>query len=296
MILIADSGSTKTDWRLIDSQRNIFQFSTIGFNPYFQDVEAISDELRLNLLPKIKLVSLEEINSGDTIIHFYGAGCSCDEKCDIVKTAILQVFPEAMVEVEHDLLAAARALCGKNKGIAAIMGTGSNSCYYNGERIEESVASLGYILGDEGSGAYIGKRFIQDYLNNDMPKNISKDFFETYKLSKDYIFEAIYKKPMPSKFLASFSKFIYQNQNDTYVHKLIINSFDQFFDKHICKYSNYQQVKMSCVGSVAYYYRNKLRSVADSKGVTIDKIIESPISGLTLYHLQKKPVFAFKDF
>lgn len=293
MILIADSGSTKTDWRLIDSQKNIYQYTTIGFNPYFQDSDTIAHEIRKNLLPLVRLQVMEDIDSDDLFIYFYGAGCSYKQKCDILKMAIQEVFPKANIEVEHDLLAAARALCGKNEGIAAIMGTGSNSCYYNGEQIEENVASLGYILGDEGSGAHIGKHFIQDYLNKDMPQKISQDFYETYKLSNDTIFDAVYKSQMPSKFLASFSKFIYQNQHEQYIHDLLMFSFDQFFKKHICKYPNHREVKMSCVGSVAYYYRNKLHYVADSKGIVIDKILESPISALTLYHLERELVPAF---
>lgn len=283
MLLIADSGSTKTDWRLIDNNGQSRQFHTIGFNPFFQDSTMIANELKENLLPAISgiLQNKEELH-----IYFYGAGCSSAEKRDIVKTALQHVFPKAGVYVEHDLLAAARALCGDKEGIAAIMGTGSNSCYYNGKEIVSNVASLGFILGDEGSGAYIGKHFIQDYLNQDLPKKIESTFRETYRLGKEEILDAVYRQSMPSRFLASFSKFINEHRNEQYFIGLVDHNFEQFFTKHICKYDNHREVKLSCVGSVAYHYRDTLLDVAARKGVKIDKIIESPITDLANYHLR----------
>jgi N-acetylglucosamine kinase-like BadF-type ATPase len=282
MLLIADSGSTKTDWRLIDSNKNARQFQTLGFNPFFQDSAMIAAELKEKLVPAITpyLSAKEPLH-----IHFYGAGCSNTEKCDIVKTAILHSLPNAIVEVEHDLLAAARALCGSKEGIAAIMGTGSNSCYYDGNKIVSNVASLGFILGDEGSGAYIGKHFIQDYLNLEVPAEIAESFRNTYQLSENEILNAVYKEPMPSRFLASFSKFINQHRDHHYFIDLVDHNFEQFFNKHICKYSNHKEVSLSCVGSVAHYYSDTLHAVAKRKGVTIDRIIETPISELSNYHL-----------
>jgi glucosamine kinase len=292
MILIADSGSSKTDWRLIDNQKNIHQFSTIGFNPYFQDTITIANEIRENLLSKMNILPLTELKTDQLFIYFYGAGCSSIEKCEIVKIALLQVFPHAIIEVEHDLLAAARALLGNEKGIAAILGTGSNSCYYDGEKITENVTSLGFILGDEGSGAFIGKHFIQDYLNKEVPNNIAELFYTTYKLSTEDILDSVYKKPMPSKFLASFSKFINQNNKEEYFIELINNNFTQFLTKHICKYSNHLEVNVNCVGSVAYHYRESLKAIASTRGITIDKIIETPIKALTAYHLRNQSKFA----
>lgn len=287
MLLIADSGSTKTDWRLIDTNKNTHSFQTIGFNPFFQDSTMIANELKEKLLPAFVRILPERQEA--LHIYFYGAGCSSPEKQDIVKTALQHVFPKAVVNVEHDLLAAARALCGNKEGIAAIMGTGSNSCYYDGKGIVSNVASLGFILGDEGSGAYIGKHFIQDYLNQDLPKNIADSFRETYKLGKDQILDAVYRQSMPSRFLASFSKFINEHRNEQYFIDLVDHNFEQFFTKHICKYHNHKEVKMSCVGSVAYYYRDTLQAVAARKDVKIDKIIETPISDLASYHLQNYP-------
>lgn len=288
MILIADSGSTKTDWRLIDSKNINHHFSTIGFNPYFQDTITIANEIRENLLSKMNILPLTDLKTDPLFIYFYGAGCSTIEKNEIVKIAIQQVFPSSIIEVDHDLLAAARALLGNEKGIAAILGTGSNSGYYDGEKIVENVSSLGFILGDEGSGAYIGKRFIQDYLNKELPKTIAEKFYDTYKLTPDQILDAVYKKPMPSKFLASFSKFINENKDERYFIDLIEFNFEQFFNKHICKYSNHREVTVNCVGSVAFYYCEPLKAVAARKGIHIGKIIETPIQKLSDFHLLRQ--------
>lgn len=280
MILIADSGSTKTDWRLIDENRNIKQFSTLGFNPFFQSEKDISLELKQNLLPHLGLREDDFLE-----IHFYGAGCSSDQKCEIVKEGLSSVFKKSKIKVEHDLLAAARALCGQQRGIAAILGTGSNSCYYNGEEITEHIPSLGFILGDEGSGAHLGKKLIAAYLYNEMPLELAKRFNSRFNLSKDDILDAIYKKTLPSRYLASFSKFILQNIKEQFLVDLVTDSFSSFFDHHICKYEKHKVEKFNCVGSVGFYFSNILRGVAAEKGVNVGKIIETPIAGLTLYHI-----------
>lgn len=281
MILIADSGSTKTDWRLIDDEKKIHQFATQGLNPYFQTTTEISEILKSELLPQLQ----SQISYLKSQIYFYGAGCEADSKKELIREALLLVFPNAVIEVNSDMIGAARAMCGSEPGIAAILGTGSNTCYYDGAKSVENVASLGFILGDEGSGAHIGKTFIQAYLNKEMPEDLSKRFYERFKLSLSDILDGVYKKPMPNRFLASFSKFIYQNLKEQFVIDLVADCFEQFFDKHICKYAKHKEVKLSCVGSVAFYYSNILRAVAIKKGVNIDKIIETPIAGLTLYHL-----------
>jgi N-acetylglucosamine kinase-like BadF-type ATPase len=282
MILIADSGSTKTDWRLVDENKKIHQFSTAGFNPLFQSTEIISKELREVLLPQFATANVEA--SKPMQVFYYGASCSSEERNKTVRDAIAQSFPKAEIEVDHDLLGAARALCGHEAGIAVILGTGSNSCYYDGKEIVENVPSLGYILGDEGSGAHIGKTFITAYLYKEMPEDLSQRFSERFKITKEDVLEAVYKKPMPSRFLASFSKFIYQNLKEQYVVDLVAGCFRQFFDKQACKYEKHNEVQMHSVGSVGFYYSNILRAVAVEKGVNVGRIIETPIAGLTLYH------------
>jgi len=278
LILIADSGSTKTDWRLIDDQKQIHQYSTIGFSPYFQDTETIYAELKKNLLPQLQ----HPASQAD--IFYYGTGCSNPEKIKVVQDALEKAFPNAKVEVNHDLLAAVRALCGTNAGIASILGTGSNSCYFDGKIIAEHVDSLGFILGDEGSGAHIGKTFITAYLNKETPAHLSKQFYDRYKLGLTDITDAVYKQPFPNRFLASFSKYVYQNIKDQYMIDLVVNCFNQFFDKHICKYTKHKEVPFHCVGSVGFYFSDLLRKVAEQRGVQVGKIIETPIAALTLYH------------
>jgi glucosamine kinase len=282
MILIADSGSTKTDWRLIDGEKKIHQFSTQGINPYFQSFPDITSILKKEIPEEIKSLILN--NSFE--MFFYGAGCRVEEKKKIIKEALTEIFPTAIITIETDMLGAARSVCGHQPGIAAILGTGMNTCYYDGNRIVESRISLGYILGDEGSGAHLGKTFIQHYLNGDLPEAIASRFEERFKLTKDEIIDTVYRKPMPNRFLASFSKFIFQNLKEQFMIDLVSKCFTEFFDKHICKYSRYKDVKLSCVGSVAFYYSNILRSIGEDEGINIDTIVETPIAGLTLYHLE----------
>ncbi|MFN4234954.1 MAG: N-acetylglucosamine kinase [Bacteroidia bacterium] len=281
MILIADSGSTKTDWRFIDSQKKIHQAHSQGINPYFVSSEEINQILLKELIPSLP----KEIINEKIEIYFYGAGCSSVEKCNDVKSAIQKVFKYADIIVEHDLLAAARALCGHKEGLAAILGTGTNSCYYNGIEIIQNQPSLGFILGDEGSGAFLGKKLICDFLNEEMPIDIAERIRERFKLTKDEVLENVYKKPFPSRYLASFSKFIYQNLKHEYCNQLAIDSFRLFFDRHICKYPRKGELPLGIVGSVGFYYSNIIARIADEKGIPMGKILESPIAGLTLYHL-----------
>lgn len=281
MILIADSGSTKTDWRLIDENRQIHQYSTQGINPYFQTTGQIGEILKSELIPQLK----PEFFNLKAEIFFYGAGCRVEDKKQIVRQALSELLPKSQIEINTDMLGAARSLCGSKPGIAAILGTGANTCYYDGKVIVENRTSLGYVLGDEGSGAHIGKTFIQAYLNEELPADLSNRFYERFKLNKDDIIDAVYRKPMPNRFLASFSKFICQNLKEQFIIDMIAGCFTCFFDKHICKYAMHKELKLSCTGSVAFYYSNILRGVATRKGVNIDTIVEAPIAGLTLYHL-----------
>jgi glucosamine kinase len=286
MILIADSGSTKTDWRLIDEKKQIHQFQTQGISPYFNSAKEISDLINQELISKIpENLQKSLLTASSFSIYFYGTGCKVEDKKQIVRDALSVCFKNATITIESDLLGAARALCGKHAGIAAILGTGANTCYYDGEKIVENRTSTGFILGDEGSGAHIGKTFIQAYLNDEMPEDLAKRFFERYNLSKDEIIDAVYRKPMPNRFLASFSKYVYQNLKEPFCLNLVSDCFNQFFDKHICKYEQHKALPFNCVGSVAFYYSNLLRAIATNKGVAVGTIVESPISALTLYHL-----------
>jgi len=277
MILIADSGSTKTDWRLVGENGEISQFETIGFNPYF-----ITSASVLNELTSSKLTS---INKDVKQVFFYGAGCSTEENRKVIFNPLNTFFSNARVEVEHDLLAAARATCGKEKGMVGILGTGSNSCLYNGNNIAENVAALGYLLGDNGSGADIGKTFIKAFLGKELPVEVEDEFNCQYKLSTSDVLDAVYKQALPNRFLAGFSLFIYQHLNNPDIQKMVEHRFELFFEKNICKYSDYQNNTLNLVGSIAFIYQETFKKVAQKYNVKIGKVIKQPIEELVKYHI-----------
>jgi glucosamine kinase len=281
MILIADSGGSKTDWRLIDKNGAITQASAPGFNPYYQPIEDLKTNLREVLLPRIT----------DTVrkIFFYGAGVSSEKNQESIKNAFLEFFPKAHIEIGWDLLAAARALCGHEPGIACIMGTGSNSCLYDGEKITGNVANLGWILADEGSGAYMGKILLVDYLREKLPVNLAASFKERYPYTREEFLEKVYQQEKPSAFLASFTRFIFHHLKEPYCYQLVYNSFSEFYENNVMKYPDYKSLKVHFTGSVAFYFSDILRQVANDKGITVRNILEGPIAGLTLYHQKENP-------
>ena len=277
-ILIADSGSTKTDWVLLDNNSIIIQFQTIGFNPYFQSSEDIYNEIKNKLIPVLH----DQLHS-ITQISYYGAGCSTSDKIQVVKQGLYLAFGNILSEVNHDLLAAARALCGKEKGIACILGTGSNSCFYDGKEVVENIPSVGYLFGDHGSGATIGRTFIQHYFDEKLPIHL-KTAFENAGYNREIILEHVYKKPMPSKYLASVVSFLVNFNNDSYIKELIKNCFLIFFDAQVSKYTDAKKLPFNSVGSIGYYYKDLLTDAAKEKGFMIGNIIKSPIDGLIKYH------------
>ncbi len=281
MILIADSGSSKTDWRLIDDKKNVHQFRTSGLNPYFLSSDLIAEKIGAELTLPVDRDDVQEI-------FFYGAGCSSKEMCDVVETGIQKKLPKSKIVVQHDLLAACHALCGREEGLVAILGTGSNSCLYDGEKIIDQVPSLGFILGDEGSGTHIGKKILQAVFYRESTDQLMKRFDERFHLSREEVLEAIYKKPLPNQYLASFAHFAFQNRNEAMISKIVYDCFIEFFDRHICKYNNYQKKKIHFTGSVGFNFADLLRRVAGEKGIQVGKITESPIAGLTLYHLNEQ--------
>jgi N-acetylglucosamine kinase-like BadF-type ATPase len=217
-------------------------------------------------------------------IFYYGTGVSSQKNQDDVRGVFLEFFSKATVEIEWDLLAAARALCGQETGIACILGTGSNSCLYDGEKITGQVANLGWILADEGSGSSIGKKFLVDYLRGKLPDALAAQFKQRFPFSREEFLAKIYQQEKPSTFLATFSKFIFQHLKEPYCYRLAYDSFSEFYDNNVMKYPNYQHVKVHFVGSIAFYYSDLLRQVANDKGITVKNILEGPIAGLTLYH------------
>ena len=279
MILIADSGSSKTDWRVIHKDGKISQYRGVGFNPYYQTSEEMATQMRHEFL-----INLEsEIQE----IYYYGAGCSVDSRKEEVANALRTIFPKATINVDHDLAAAAKATCGHQPGIACILGTGSNSCDYDGNDIIDTRPAPGFILGDQGGGGYVGRKFLMDFINEEMPIPIKEELEEKLKLTPTSIQEHVYRQPFPNRYMASFCRFITEHKSDPYCYMLYYNSFQEFFKVHVMKYKNYRDKQVNFVGSIAYYNSDILRKAALDSQISTNLIIESPISGLTLYHQEK---------
>lgn len=281
MIIIADGGSTKTNWCLLDDNNKKIYFNTEGYNPYFVDSDYIVSSLRKGLPNDLPLDKIKEVN-------YYGAGVHNEEKAQVVADAFKVLFPNAKIEIGHDLLAAARALLGRKPGFAAILGTGTNTCIYDGEKIVHNINSAAYILGDEGSGSYIGKKLLTDFIRGLMPEDVAKVFYETYKLTPDEIMDNVYTKPLANRFCASFSKFVYDNNvNIEYTRKIVDDAFEDFFANLVSKYPNYQDYTFNCIGSVAYNFRNVLEEKANQYGMQVGKILRSPIDDLVQFHIER---------
>ena len=278
MILIADSGSTKTDWALVGPSDRL-TVTTQGINPVHQQPDDIRQILCTELQGQLG-VSRNAVES----VFFYGSGVRPEEEARMV--ALLQeTFPEATaVEAHSDLLGAARALCGHNSGIASILGTGANSCLYDGERIVKNTPALGYILGDEGSGAVLGKRFLHHLYGGLLSEKIKSDFESTTGLTLPAVIQKVYRQPLPNRFLASLSAFIHQHLDDAAIEALVRQNFRDFIRIHIAPYGH-RDLPLSFTGSIAHYYRDQLVAVAAAEGYTVGTILRAPIQGLVEYHL-----------
>ncbi len=274
-VLIADSGFTKTDWRVIDEKGDITQARTAGINPYYQ-----TDE---EMLKEIQSLHSQVPDRMDRI-YYYGTGCSSGSNRQKIADLLARYYPHAEIDVNHDLLAAARSLCGHQAGIACIIGTGTNSCLYDGQKITANVPSLGWAIADEGGGTFLGKMLVTDYYRKDMPKHLRVIFKDRFELTKDGFLSKIYQEPMPGRFLASFAKFINEHISEPYMYKLVYDAFNTFITRNVAKYEGYQELPVHFTGSVAYYFSNLLRKVAADNGIHIKHITEHPIAGLTLFH------------
>lgn len=277
-MVIADSGSTKTDWVVLDSYgAEVHVLGTQGFNPYFQSTEVIYDAVSTAFL------ELGSLNERVAEVHFYGAGCSSKEKNIVVSNALQQAFPAAKVNVNHDLIAAAHATLGMTNGIACIIGTGSNSCLWQDGKVVANVPSHGYLFGDEGSGAYMGIQLLKLYLEDRLPDDLARDFEERYRISKDEILRRTYRDKNPNVFLAGFAAF-YQGKTDIPVLRSIIQQgFQDFFRIRIQSYKGYESQPLGFVGSIAYHYRDILAEVAGTHGMEIRKMTRKPIDELVKY-------------
>ena len=281
MIIIADGGSTKTNWCLLDKAGKKVYFNTEGYNPYFVNSEYIVSSLNKGLPKDLPFEEITEVN-------YYGAGVHNEEKANIVVEALKQVFANSKVFVGHDLLAAARALLDDQPGFAAILGTGTNTCIYDGNEIVHNIDSAAYILGDEGSGCYIGKKLLTDYIRGYMPENVREVFWETYKLTPDQVMDAVYTKPLANRFCASFSKFVYDvSVNINYSRGIVQAAFDDFFRNLVSRYPDFQKYTFNCIGSVGYNFRNVLEETANQYGMKVGRIVRSPIDDLVQYHISR---------
>lgn len=280
MILIADCGSTKIDWCLLNGKKVEKQVFTMGMNAVMLTEEEMRGRIGAELMPELADYAAEIKE-----VYFYGAGCISTEVCSNVACAIKANLPEAdKIEVYTDLLAAARALCGHEPGIACIMGTGSNSCLYDGTGIAANVSPLGFILGDEGSGAVLGKLFLGDVLKNQLPATVRAEFLEEYSLDLLTIIRRVYREPQPNRFLASVTPFISKHIDVKEIHDMVLGTFTAFFKRNIMQYTGYEAHKVNFVGSIAYYFREVLEEAARNTGCTIGKVIKSPMEGLLSYH------------
>jgi N-acetylglucosamine kinase-like BadF-type ATPase len=274
--LIADSGSTKTEWCLMNG-KSVKTFYTQGLSPYFLSAEQIEYIINEELKVKFKDTRPDEI-------FFYGTGCSNADNVKLVKKAIQKVFTKADIRVDHDLMGAAKALCGREKGIACILGTGSNSCYYNGKKIVKNSPGLGYVLGDEGSGAYLGRKVIQYFLYNTFDEDLMDRFNAKYHTNSDEILSAVYKKPLPNRYLAGFTEFLVENRGHYMIENIIEDSFNDFFFNHVYKYCESWTMPINFTGGVAYGFRDVLKDMCNSYELQLGIVIKKPMDGLVKFH------------
>jgi glucosamine kinase len=276
MILIADSGSTKTDWCLTNGKKKTF-ISTQGMSPYFVTGAGMEKILQSELKPSIGKVKIDEV-------HYYGTGCNSIDNKTMVKKALQRTFPGAKVTVDHDLMGAAKALCGDKGGVACILGTGSNSCYYNGKKIIKNSPGIGYILGDEGSGAYLGKKVLQHYMYDTFDDDMRSRFDAKFVTTNAEILDAVYKMPLPNRYLASFAIFLSENRGHYMIENIIEDGLNDFIFTHIFKYKESWSLPINFVGGIAYQFKDVLQDLCTSYQLELGKVIKDPLEGLVEYH------------
>jgi len=278
MILIADGGSTKADWIALNTNKEeVFRVRTLGLNPAIVPQEELSNRI-------VNMFQLMHIKEEVTEIHFYGAGCGTPKPIEILKSILESIFVNAKVFIAEDMLAAVYAASGKEPALVCILGTGSNSCYYNGEQMEMMTASLGYILMDEASGNYFGKKLIVDYFYHKMPKKIADKFRNEFDLDIDHIKKNLYRAPNPNMYLATFAKFMFEFKEEKYIKKIIKKGFQEFFKYRILPYNKTAETPIYFIGSIAYYFRDILEKVAQKNNLVITDVIQRPIDNLLTYH------------
>ena len=282
MILVADSGSSKTDWLGYKDGKTI-SFSTQGINPYFLNAQDI-----FKIFSRLK--TTEEFASEVREIYFYGSGCSTPDKHEVISNGLSLYFTKAFISVENDLIGCAYATCGDQKGLICILGTGSNVSYFDGVSTYDSNYGLGYILGDEGSGTTFGKKIITSYLYKQMPADLRALFEQEFNTDKETIITNVYQKPFPNTYLAGFSRFMHPNRDHPFINQLLIDGFQEFIDVNIKNFKDYKTLDCHFVGSVAYYYQDTLKQVCELNGLKIGRIMQKPVEGIYNYILKKEGI------
>jgi len=276
MIIIADSGSTKTQWLIISDNKQSEIIFSEGINPYFLDV----DEIRSIVKDCFSSFDIAEVEK----VFFYGAGCALAEKCAIVSSALSMEFSKASIQVASDLLASAHALFGSKQGVACILGTGSNAAVYDGANFTDKIQSVGYLLGDEGSGSYIGRQLLQAYLRKEMPKQLMHDFSEMFSLDRSVVLDHVYKKPFPNRYLASFTSFASEHYQSAFIQDTIRSSFHDFIKYQLNTLSFDKDLPVGFVGSIAFYFQDILRNELEIAHYNTGQILKEPIHNLMEYY------------
>jgi glucosamine kinase len=276
MILVADSGSTKADWILTQSENQSISFRTAGINPFFLSEKEIIEIFQ-------NTTEIQDYRDQVKEIYFFGAGCSSPDRRELISNALSKIFKNAFISVDIDLIACIYATTGINKGICCIIGTGSNISYFDGKKIHDSKHGLGYILGDEGSGTYFGRKLITGFLYGTMPEDLSKEFYTKYKINKESIIKRIYQEPAPNFYLASFAPFMSENLSHPYIIELIEKGFNEFIETNIKSYADYKLQTCHFVGSIAFHFSDILKQLCNENEIKIGKILKHPIEELSLF-------------
>jgi N-acetylglucosamine kinase-like BadF-type ATPase len=267
------------------SPEQTLTFNTQGINPYFVNANDV-----VKILSKNK--ELSEIASQIKEVYFFGSGCSTPDKHEIISNGLSAFFTNAFISVDHDLIGSAYATCGDKKGLTCILGTGSNISYFDGENVHDTKHGLGYVLGDEGSGTYFGRKVLVSYLYKTMPNDLSTAFAAQFSVNKDIVIDNIYRKPFPNAYLATFSRFMITHKNHPFIQKILRDGFQEFIDTNVKDYKEYKTLDCNFVGSISFYYQEELKSVFAENNIKVGKILQKPIEGIFEYILKREKLIA----
>ena len=284
MILVAESGSSKTDWMAYSPEQTL-NFNTKGINPYFVNANDV-----VKILSKNK--ELSAIAGEIKEVYFFGSGCSSPDKHEIISNGLSAFFTNAFISVDHDLIGSAYATCGNKKGLTCILGTGSNISYFDGENVHPTKHGLGYVLGDEGSGTFFGRKVLVSYLYKTMPSDLCIAFAEQFPIDKDIVIDNIYRKPLPNAYLAAFSRFMIAHKEHPFIQAILRDGFQEFIDTNVKDYAAHKTLECNFVGSIAFYYQDVLRSVFAENNIKVGKILQKPIEGIFDYIIKREQLLS----